>query len=88
MLYYNGALHDSKGDGNGFKMGGSGIAVNHKIYNSYSFGNTANGFTNNSDPMGTYVNLVGYNNGGSNLELHVYTCLLYTSCLDEGYSNR
>ena len=44
MLYYNGALHDSKGDGNGFKMGGSGIAVNHKIYNSYSFGNTANGF--------------------------------------------
>ena len=54
-------------------MGGSGIAVNHKIYNSYSFGNTANGFTNNSDPMGTYVNLVGYNNGGSNLELHVYT---------------
>jgi len=73
MLYYNGALYDSKGDGNGFKMGGSGIAVNHKIYNSYSFGNTANGFTNNSDPMGTYVNLVGYNNGGSNLELHVYT---------------
>ena len=73
MLYYNGALHDSKGDGNGFKMGGSGIAVNHKIYNSYSFGNTANGFTNNSDPEGTYVNLVGYNNGGSNLELHVYT---------------
>ena len=73
MLYYNGALHDSKGDGNGFKMGGSGIAVNHKIYNSCSFGNTANGFTNNSDPMGTYVNLVGYNNGGSNLELHVYT---------------
>lgn len=55
------------------RWSGSGIAVNHKIYNSCSFGNTANGFTNNSDPMGTYVNLVGYNNGGSNLELHVYT---------------
>lgn len=73
MLYYDGSLQASKGDGNGFKMGGSGIAVNHKIYNSYSFGNVTNGFTNNSDPMGTYVNLVGYNNGGSNLELHVYT---------------
>ena len=73
MLYYNGALHDSKGDGNGFKMGGSGIAVNHKIYNSYSFGNAANGFTNNSDPMGEYINCTGYNNGGSNLELHAYT---------------
>ena len=54
-------------------MGGSGIAVNHKIYNSYSFGNAANGFTNNSDPMGEYINCTGYNNGGSNLELHTYT---------------
>lgn len=63
----------TKGDGNGFKMGGSGIAVNHQVYNSYSFGNKANGFTNNSDPLGTFVNCVGYNNGGSNLELHTYT---------------
>lgn len=69
----SGTLTKTKGDGNGFKMGGSGIAVNHKVYNSYSFGNKANGFTNNSDPMGTYVNCTGYNNGGSNLELHVYT---------------
>lgn len=68
-----GELVATRGDGNGFKMGGSGIAVNHKIFNSYSFGNRANGFTNNSDPMGTYSNCTGYNNGGSNLELHVYT---------------
>lgn len=69
----SGELVPTKGDGNGFKMGGSGIAVNHKVFNSYSFGNRANGFTNNSDPMGVYSNCVGYNNGGSNLELHVYT---------------
>lgn len=68
-----GTLTMTKGDGNGFKMGGSGIAVNHQVYNSYSFGNKANGFTNNSDPLGTFVNCVGYNNGGSNLELHTYT---------------
>lgn len=68
-----GELKATRGDGNGFKMGGSGIAVNHKIFSSYSFGNRANGFTNNSDPMGTYSNCTGYNNGGSNLELHVYT---------------
>lgn len=68
-----GELVATKGDGNGFKMGGSGIAVNHKVFNSYSFGNRANGFTNNSDPLGTYSNCTGYNNGGSNLELHVYT---------------
>lgn len=69
----DGKLVKTKGDGNGFKMGGSGIAVNHKVYNSYSFGNAANGFTNNSDPMGEYINCTGYNNGGSNLELHTYT---------------
>lgn len=69
----DGKLVKTKGDGNGFKMGGSGIAVNHKVYNSYSFGNAANGFTNNSDPMGEYINCTGYNNGGSNLELHAYT---------------
>jgi hypothetical protein len=69
----SGELVATKGDGNGFKMGGSGITVNHKIYNSISFGNRANGFTNNSDPQGTFVNCIGYNNGGSNLELHVYT---------------
>ncbi|MCM1466899.1 MAG: hypothetical protein NC086_02030, partial [Alistipes sp.] len=68
-----GTVTATKGDGNGFKMGGSGIAVNHQIYNSYSFGNKSNGFTNNSDPMGVYENCVGYNNGGSNLELHTYT---------------
>lgn len=63
----------TKGDGNGFKMGGSGIPVAHAVYNSYSFGNAANGFTNNSDPLGTYVNCTGFNNSGANLELHVYS---------------
>ena len=72
VLDENGQEVDA-GNGNGFKMGGSGIAVNHKVYNSYSFGNAANGFTNNSDPMGEYINCTGYNNGGSNLELHAYT---------------
>lgn len=81
LCYANGFAYDmetgkiekTKGDGNGFKMGGSGIPVAHAVYNSYSFGNAANGFTNNSDPLGTYVNCTGFNNGGSNLELHVYT---------------
>ena len=45
----------------------------HEAYNCISFGNKTNGFTNNSDPMGKYIDCMGYNNGGSNLELHVYT---------------
>ncbi len=68
-----GEIEKTKGDGNGFKMGGSGIPVEHAVYNSYSFGNAANGFTNNSNPLGTYVNCIGFNNSGANLELHVYT---------------
>lgn len=68
-----GEIERTKGDGNGFKMGGSGIPVAHAIYNSYSFGNAANGFTNNSNPLGTYINCTGFNNSGANLELHVYT---------------
>lgn len=81
VCYANGFVYDmetgeierTKGDGNGFKMGGSGIAVAHAVYNSYSFGNAANGFTNNSNPMGIYMNCTGFNNSGANLELHVYT---------------
>lgn len=75
-FFYNmqtGEIEKTKGDGNGFKMGGSGIPVEHAVYNSYSFGNAANGFTNNSNPLGTYINCTGFNNSGANLELHVYT---------------
>lgn len=94
FLFYDNKLEKSKGDGNGFKMGGSGVAVNHKVYNSYSFGNKTNGFTNNSDPLGEYINCVGYNNGGSNLELHVYTGVTpqfkvenFKSYADDTYKN-
>ena len=69
----DGEVKATAGDGNGFKMGGSGLAVMHEAYNCISFGNKTNGFTNNSDPMGKYIDCMGYNNGGSNLELHVYT---------------
>ncbi|HEY0000623.1 MAG TPA: right-handed parallel beta-helix repeat-containing protein [Actinoplanes sp.] len=40
------------GDGNGFKMGGSsgdGPAADHRVTNSISFGNAANGFTDNGN---------------------------------------
>ncbi|MCH5344838.1 MAG: bacterial Ig-like domain-containing protein, partial [Acetatifactor sp.] len=69
----NGELQVSTGDGNGFKLGGSGVPVAHEIYNSYAFGNKANGFTNNSDPMFKAVDCVSYNNVAQNLELHAYT---------------
>ncbi len=68
-----GELEKTKGDGNGFKLGGSGQPVAHEIHNSIAFGNAANGFTNNSDPIFNAYDCIGYNNGGENVELHIYT---------------
>ena len=55
VAYNNGYLQgntagSSAGDGNGFKLGGEGIKVEHLIENSVAFGNTADGFTSNSNP--------------------------------------
>ena len=47
------------GDGNGFKMGGSGgtgPAANHSVSNSMSFGNAAHGFTDNGNTGTITVN--------------------------------
>lgn len=51
-------------DGNGFKLGGEVIPVNHKVINSIAFNNCAHGFTDNSNP-GTILlqNCTSYNNG-------------------------
>ena len=72
IAYRNGSLSDGSGsgDGNGFKLGGDGIAVNHRIVNSLSFLNTANGLTSNSNPTLTIENCTLYNNGNRNLTLY------------------
>ena len=68
VAYNNGYLKGNKpgssaGDGNGFKLGGEGIHVPHLIENSLAFGNTADGFTSNSNPGLIVKNNVSYNNG-------------------------
>ncbi len=56
-------------DGNGFKMGGSKIAVDHYLYNCVAFENANHGFTDNSNPGHIYLtNCTSFNNaldGGS-----------------------
>ena len=51
-------------DGNGFKLGGEVISVQHQVYNCVAFNNLACGFTDNSNP-GTIrmENCTSYNNG-------------------------
>ena len=58
------------GNGNGFKLGGGNIPVEHKIVNSVAFDNKANGFTCNSNPALKIENCTAYNNGKGNLALY------------------
>ncbi|PJJ69176.1 pectate lyase [Sediminihabitans luteus] len=54
LAYENGTLTDGSqagsGDRNGFKLGGSGIKVDHVIRNSIAYDNGHHGFTYNSNP--------------------------------------
>jgi len=76
IAYGNGKLstgtEEGKGDKNGFKLGGEGIAVNHIVKNCIAFGNYATGFTSNSNPTLTLLNCVSYNNR-TNISLTTYT---------------
>ncbi len=72
IAYKNGSLSTGlgNGDGNGFKLGGDGIAVAHVIENSIAFSNNANGITSNSNPAVRVYNCTLYGNGNRNLTLY------------------
>ncbi|MCR2804548.1 DUF1080 domain-containing protein [Paenibacillus sp. SCIV0701] len=57
----------SNSDGNGFKLGGEKIAVNHIVRNSYAYQNKKHGFTFNSNPGSIEMtNNTSFDNGQSN----------------------
>ena len=72
VSYANGSLPGSsaKGDGNGFKLGGDGIAVPHVIRNSIAFDNGAAGITSNSNPAIVVERCTSYGNGGRNFAFY------------------
>lgn len=88
VSYNNGVTssgaYTANSDGNGFKLGGDKIAVNHVLKNCISFNNKKHGFTYNSNPGSIKLaNCTSYNNGrtsGSNFAFdvgtHVFTNLL------------
>ncbi|GAB2618262.1 pectate lyase [Streptomyces capparidis] len=43
-------LPDFTGDGNGFKLGGNGVAANHTVRNSMTWDNAVGGFIDNNNP--------------------------------------
>ncbi|NLZ81995.1 MAG: hypothetical protein GX913_09405 [Clostridiales bacterium] len=71
VAFNNGiSLDGHTGDGNGFKLGGDGIAVKHVLENSISFKNTTNGITSNSDPAVILRNNTSALNGGTGYSLY------------------
>ena len=75
ITYGNGRLSDgkdTKGDGNGFKLGGEGIHVPHVIENCLAFDNEAYGFTSNSNPGVIARNNISFNNIKGNADFRTY----------------
>ncbi|KAI7244621.1 hypothetical protein KC345_g12147, partial [Hortaea werneckii] len=71
IAYKNGQTSDgnstANSDGNGFKLGGEKIAVNHIVQNSIAFQNKKHGFTYNSNPGSIQLtNNTSWSNGESN----------------------
>ncbi len=74
-FYLNDVGTVSKGNGNGFKMGGEGltpVSGQHTIRNSISFANKAKGIDTNSCPNNAVYNCTSVYNGGSNVALYSY----------------
>ncbi|HZF40561.1 MAG TPA: fibronectin type III domain-containing protein [Blastocatellia bacterium] len=82
ISYNNGMLSDgtttADSDGNGFKLGGDDIPVNHIIRRSIAFGNKKHGITFNSNPGSiTVTNNTSWGNGEENIKFdegtHIFT---------------
>ena len=70
IAYNNGTLSNgttsANGDKNGFKLGGSGVAVQHTIRRCIAFNNGHHGFTDNNNPGPiTVTNNTSFNNTNS-----------------------
>jgi fibronectin type 3 domain-containing protein len=73
VSYNNGTLSTggttTDSDGNGFKLGGEDIAVNHVVRRSIAFGNKKHGFTfNRNNGSITFSNNTSWGNGEENIK--------------------
>jgi uncharacterized repeat protein (TIGR02543 family) len=86
VSYGNGTLSSGStsgnGDKNGFKLGGSGIAVNHIIRRCVAFNNGHHGITDNNNPGNIEVsNNTSYNNAESNFNFREGSTATYRNNL-------
>lgn len=84
--FRNGFTEDGRGygdcDGNGFKLGGSGVGTGHIVKNCLAFENLNCGFTDNNNPkLESLTDCTSYNNGvGGNGKPNI-SCY---RCTDDG----
>ncbi len=88
VAFNNGYSIDGKElkNGNGFKLGGRVLEVDHFVTNSIAFNNKANGFDDNSNPGTiTLKDCTAYNNGAKNYAMGRFTDEIntYNSTWDE-----
>ncbi|OOM75378.1 pectate disaccharide-lyase precursor [Clostridium puniceum] len=91
IAYGNGTLSDgtvTKGDGNGFKLGGEGISVKNVLKNSLAFNNNATGITGNSNPAISVENSKSADNKKANYGLDYYTNAKFDYSLTNNISIR
>lgn len=86
VAFRNGFTEDGRGygdcDGNGFKLGGSGVGTGHIVKNCLAFENLNCGFTDNDNPkLESLTDCTSYNNGvGANGKPN-FSCY---RCTDDG----
>lgn len=68
-----GAMVPAEGNGNGFKLGGSGERIDHVVRNCVARNNRGSGFTNNSNPSMILARCKGSGNEKGNLRYYIYS---------------
>ncbi len=89
VAFRNGYTEDGRGygdcDGNGFKLGGSGVGSAHVVENCIAFENWHCGFVDNNNPeLYGLKNCTSYNNcmdGGSNFRMYRATAGTYSGLI-------
>ena len=72
------------GNGNGFKLGGTNIPGDHKLYNSISYENKAKGIDSNSCPDIKVYDCTSFNNGSYNVAYYTNNKSAATGYFAEG----
>ena len=66
------SLKLAAGNGNGFKLGGSGLPVGHRAISCAAAGNKGAGFTSNSNPLLFLKGCASHDNHGPNIRYYFY----------------